>query len=463
MAVNKWFYLDEAGLSQYDGLIKQYIDDADALSIKYLTFEPSGSSGANPTTIRFWKVDPTASGATAAYTVTLPDATTLMTKVTSGTTGNLVKLDANGQVVDANVAASDLLTSLGSGTANAIIISDASGGISRSSVIITDIIKKSTDSGATFTAGQWAVFDSSGNVKGLTATAANVAFDDTTAQTGGNTVQAAIESIAQATGGGVAAKTVYITETAGSSSDPYSKRYGIYQGANGSSSSPVPAEKLGDIDIPKDMVVEDGSVVEIFFDDSDDTLHEGSISGPDVTTAIVGSGTATAADAGKYIKLVIANSSSTALYIKATDLVDIYTGGTTNDGTISISNSNVITFDLSQSVHGSLALADTSLQPVTSATADNIVTFTSAGGIQDSGVSINDVATGIEDIIAPAFSDQSTYALGDYVIYDGKLYECTTAVTVAGPWVAANWTESKVMTSFQPIPSSYINGLFGIT
>ncbi len=378
MATNKYFYLDKAGLSQYDGLIKQYIDAADALSIKYLTFEPAQSAGVNPTTIRFWKVDPTESGAVAAYTVTLPDATTLMTKVVGGSTGNLVKLDANGQVVDANISASDVLTNLGSGTANAIIIADTNGDISRSSVIITDIIKKSTDSGATFTAGQWAVFDSSGNVKGLSATAANVAYDDTDTHQGWNNVQEAIEGLIESTGGDVASKTVYITTTSGGSSDPYSKRYGIYQGANGSSASPVAGEKLGDIDIPKDMVVEEGSVVDIVFDDSDDTLHEGSISGPDVTETIKGQGVpATAADAGKYIKLVIANASSTAIYIKVTDLVDIYTGGTTADGTISISASNEITFTLSQTVHGSLALADTSLQPVTTATADNIVTFDS--------------------------------------------------------------------------------------
>ena len=461
MAVNKYFYLDKAGLSQYDGLIKQYIDDADALSIKYLTFEPSGNTGTTPTAIKFWKVDPTSSGATAAYTVTFPDASTLMTKVASATSGNLVQLDANGQVVDANISASDVLTNLGSGTANAIIIADANGDISRSSVVISDIIKKSTDSGATFTSGQWAVFDSSGNVKGLDASAANVSFDDTTAGTGANTVQGAIDAIAQAAGGGIATKTVYITETSGSSSDPYSKRYGIYQGANGSSASPVPAEKLGDIDIPKDMVVEEGSVVEIFFDDTDDSLHEGSISGPDVTEAIVGpSGTATSADAGKYIKLVIANSSSTALYIKATDLVDIYTGGTTTDMTISISSGNVITGTLSAAHIASLGKADTALQPVTTATENHIITFTSTGGIQDSGKTIADITGGIENIIAPAFSDSATYDLGDYVIYNGKLYECTTAVTTAGAWVSGSWTESKVMTSFQPIPSAYISGLF---
>lgn len=461
MAVNKYFYLDKAGLSQYDALIKQYVDDADALSIKYITFEPAQSAGVNPTTIRFWKADPSTAGAAAAYTVTLPDATTLMTKVVGGTTGDIVQLDANGQVVDSGIAASDILTNLGSGTANAIIIADASGDISRSSVVISDIIKKSTDTGATFTSGQWAVFDSSGNVKGLDASAANVAFDDTTAQTGASTVQGAIESIAQATGGGVAAKTVYITETAGGSSDLYSKRYGVYQGGEGSAQSPDPTELLANIDIPKDMVVEEGSVVDIVFDDTDDTLHEGSISGPDVTEAIKGQGgTATAADAGKYIKLVIANASSTALYIKATDLVDIYTGGTTTSGTVSISNSNVITFDLASGVWTSLGKADTALQPVTTATENHIITFTSTGGIQDSGKTIADITGGIENIIAPAFSTSDTYALGDYVIYNGKLYECTTAVSTAGAWDSNDWTESKVMTSFQPIPSAYISGLF---
>jgi hypothetical protein len=209
------------------------------------------------------------------------------------------------------------------------------------------------------------------------------------------------------------------------------------------------------------MVVEEGSVVDIVFDDSNDSLHEGSISGPDVTAAIKGAGTpATSADAGKYIKLVIANSTSTALYIKATDLVDVYTGGTSADGTISISASNVITFTLSATHITSLGKADTSLQPISSATEDNIVTFNANGGIKDSGVSINDVTQGLEEVIAPAFSTSATYALGDYVMYNSKLYECTTAVTTAGAWNPANWTESKVMTSFAPIPSSFIQGLF---
>ena len=397
MATEKYFYLDKAGLAQYDALIKQYVDDADALAIKYITYD----TATTPTTLSFWKVDPTEAGATAAYTVTFPDASTLMTKVASATAGHIATLDANGQVVDSGLAEDD-------------------------------IIRKSGDTGASFTSGQVAVFGTdtaSGapTVKGLTLNATNVPFDDTTAQTGANTVQGAIESIAQATGGGVAAKTVYITETAGGSSDIYSKRYGIYQGGTGSSSNPDPTELLSNIDIPKDMVVESGSVVEIFFDSSDNTLHEGSISGPDVTEAIKGSTTPTAADAGKYIKLIIANVSSTAIYIKVTDLVDLYTGGSSTYIDVTIDGSNVITATLNATAVALLNKADTAIQP---------------------------------DVIASAFSATSTYALGDYVMYNGKLYECTTAVTTAGAWNSGNWTESKVMTSFQPIPSAYINGLF---
>ena len=153
----------------------------------------------------------------------------------------------------------------------------------------------------------------------------DLAYDNTDSGLTSTNVQDALDELAEASAGGVASKTVYITETAGQTSDPYSKRYGIYQGATGSSASPVVGEKLADIDIPKDMVVEDGVVVDVVFDSSDNTLHEGSISGTDVTAEIKGSDPATSADAGKYIKLTIANAASSHLWIKATDLVDIYT------------------------------------------------------------------------------------------------------------------------------------------
>lgn len=41
------------------------------------------------------------------------------------------------------------------------------------------------------------------------------------------------------------------------------------------------------------------------------------------------------------------------------------------------------------------------------------------------------------------FSKTSTYAVGDYVVYNGKLWKCTTAVTSAGAWTGTtNWEES---------------------
>lgn len=154
------------------------------------------------------------------------------------------------------------------------------------------------------------------------------------------TYDTAIKNYISSSAGG---KAVYITETAGAAGDAFSKRYGIYQGS-GSAASPVPAEKISDIDIPKDMVVESGVVVDIVFVAADSSLHEGSAAGPDVTEAIKGTGgTATAADAGKYIKLTIANKTSSTLYIAAQDLVDIYTvQASATEVQLAISNSNEI-------------------------------------------------------------------------------------------------------------------------
>ena len=138
----------------------------------------------------------------------------------------------------------------------------------------------------------------------ISGSANDVSYDNTTSGLAASNVKAAIDEVAAASAGGVDSKTVYITETAGSTGDLYSKRYGIYQGATGSAASPVAGEKLADIDIPKDMVVVSGSV--------------GTVTTPDVPYegAQVGD---------KYIDLVIANAASDHIYIPANSLVDIYT------------------------------------------------------------------------------------------------------------------------------------------
>lgn len=45
---------------------------------------------------------------------------------------------------------------------------------------------------------------------------------------------------------------------------------------------------------------------------------------------------------------------------------------------------------------------------------------------------------------APIYSASSTYALGDYVMYDNYFYKCTTAITVAEAWNAAHWTQTSI-------------------
>jgi len=46
--------------------------------------------------------------------------------------------------------------------------------------------------------------------------------------------------------------------------------------------------------------------------------------------------------------------------------------------------------------------------------------------------------------LANEFSTSSTYAVGDVVLYQGDLYECTTAVSTAGAWDSSKWTQTKM-------------------
>lgn len=136
-------------------------------------------------------------------------------------------------------------------------------------------------------------------------------------------------------------KIWFVDASAGQSQ--YAKVYEIYQGENAPDAVTDPSTLVGTINLPKDMVVEDGAVVNIVFVAADNSLHEGDASGADVTALIIPSGqTATEADAGKYIKLIIQNVTD-PLYIAAQDLVDIYTGDDTAEVSVSIDANNVIT------------------------------------------------------------------------------------------------------------------------
>lgn len=54
---------------------------------------------------------------------------------------------------------------------------------------------------------------------------------------------------------------------------------------------------------------------------------------------------------------------------------------------------------------------------------------------------------------APAYSTSSTYEVGDYVKYDSKIWQCTTAIATAEAWTAAHWTQAtnKMFVNLQAI------------
>lgn len=200
-----------------------------------------------------------------------------------------------------------------------------------------------------------------------TGTAADVAIVDSGSLITATNVEDALQELATASSGGVASKTVYITETAGSSSDLYSKRYGIYQGSTGSSASPVAGEKLADIDIPKDMVVVSGSV--------------GTVTTPDVPYegAQVGD---------KYIDLVIANATSDHIYIPANSLVDIYTAEqSASQIQLVIDNNNEISATI---VAGSVTATELASDAVVTAKIQNSAVTTAK--IADDAVTADKVA-----------------------------------------------------------------------
>lgn len=43
--------------------------------------------------------------------------------------------------------------------------------------------------------------------------------------------------------------------------------------------------------------------------------------------------------------------------------------------------------------------------------------------------------------IGADYDSTKNYSVGDYVVYDGALYRCTTAITTAEAWTAAHWTQ----------------------
>lgn len=81
------------------------------------------------------------------------------------------------------------------------------------------------------------------------------------------------------------------------------------------------------------------------------------------------------------------------------------------------------------------------------ATADTKATDagTAASTADSKATAAKSAADGAVGSLADAFSDISTYAVDDVVIYNSLLYICTTAVTTPGAWTGStNWTRTTV-------------------
>lgn len=59
------------------------------------------------------------------------------------------------------------------------------------------------------------------------------------------------------------------------------------------------------------------------------------------------------------------------------------------------------------------------------------------------------------DLLADDYSTSKTYAVGDYVIYSGNLYRCTTAIATAESWTAAHWTQAQVGPDLNDLKSAF--------
>lgn len=152
-----------------------------------------------------------------------------------------------------------------------------------------------------------------------TGAAEDVSYDNTTSGLTATDVQGAIDEVAEASAGGVDSKTVWFTDNSAGQSD-YAKVYKIWQGANSPESVTDPAALIGTINIPKDAVLRDASIVNITYDNGH--LYDDAT---DVTELIKGEGgTATAADAGKYLKMEMQNVAD-PLYVNLQVFVDVYT------------------------------------------------------------------------------------------------------------------------------------------
>ena len=351
-------------LQQYDGLIKGYINNADAKSLKTVAIDGNK--------LKFYRVEEPVGETAPAYTIELPetDISGLLEKLTGATEGNVVVANADGTVKDGGVALADLATKEALEEVSDIAteakealeaLNDADTGVLKTAKDYADEKVKELSDGQVKT-NKEAIEKLNGNAEteGSVAKAVKDASDAINAVIGdveeGKTVVEMIEDVIangyddtevreligdvttlkttekDSVVGAInevsdavtnAANGAKVTVTTDTTTEGYLKTYTIKQGDT----------EISKIDIPKDLVVTAGEVVV----------------NPDGQTA------------GTYVKLTIANQDA-PIYINVADLVDAYTAQA--DATqiqLAISDTNEISATIVAGSVGTTELADSAV------------------------------------------------------------------------------------------------------
>ena len=55
------------------------------------------------------------------------------------------------------------------------------------------------------------------------------------------------------------------------------------------------------------------------------------------------------------------------------------------------------------------------------------------------------MADKLSDSIAPHYSSEYTYNIGDYVMFSNALYRCTTTISTEEDWTPSHWTKTSII------------------
>lgn len=80
---------------------------------------------------------------------------------------------------------------------------------------------------------------------------------------------------------------------------------------------------------------------------------------------------------------------------------------------------------------------------------------TAASGSATAAASSATAAAASASAIAATYDSTKTYAVGEYCLYNGGMYVCTTAITVAEAWTAAHWSAVKVGTELTALKEDF--------